>query len=186
SISNTTILVKATRNGITLGSQRYNDTSTTVSFKLIRDVYASNTLLNISNISITFANNGERVTAIQFRGNAYFDTQKANVVSSANNVTTNSSALTFTTLKISDEAAIAVGFQSVGINQVRYVVKSYSGMTITSGTIGISNLNAIGLKTVSLGDDLLLNIQFEQFQSENVRLNQADLYITSKNYNAAR
>jgi len=184
SVTDNTILVAAIRNGTVLGTSRYDDTSTNVSFKLIRDVYAGNTLLNISNITITFANSGERVTGIQFRGTAYFDTRQSQVVASANNVTTNGSSLTFTTLTIGGGAAIGVGFQSVGNNQVRYVVRSYSGMTITSGTIAASDLNAIGLKTVNLGDDLTLNIQFEQFQSENVRLNQADIYITSKNNQA--
>ncbi|MEN3042971.1 MAG: flagellin, partial [Fervidobacterium sp.] len=124
----------------------------------------------------------EKLRNFQFSGTAYFDTNQSKVVANRNNVTTNNSNLTFTTLNIGGGAAIAVGFQSVGQNQVRYVVRSYSGMTITSGTIGVGDLNAIGLKTVNLGDDLTLNIQFEQFQSEYVRLNQADIYLTSKNY----
>lgn len=182
SVSNNSILVTAIRNGTVLGSYRYDQpaTSTTVSFKLIKDVRTANTLLNISNISIRITAGGERIALIQFNGTAYFDTVNRDVVAKVNNVLTNASSLTFTSLLIGTNAKVFVGFQSVGTNQVRYVVKSFSGMTITTGTIKASDLNSIGLKTVNLGDDLVLNIQFENFQSEMNRLNQADLYVTSR------
>jgi len=180
SVSADSILVTALRNGTVLGSSRYDQSNGTISFKLIKDVRGSNTLLNISNISIRIQGSGEQITSIQFSGTAYFDTVNQNIVAKADNIVTNTSSLTFTSLLIGSNAKVFVGFQSVGVNQVRYVVKSFSGMTITSGTLKASDLNAVGLKTVNLGDDLVLNIQFERFQSELNRLNQADLYITSK------
>jgi len=146
------------------------------------DAFSGSTLLDLTTIGFTFDANKDAITDIRVHGTSYVLPSDTSDTATAIDYDTSVTLGGTATLNFTDDVYMTVSLSSVGTNSVRYVVKSYSGMTLAHGTIDKSSFSsgANGLYTVSLNDDLVVNLQFYNA----VTLNSAYVYLTTSDYEA--
>ena len=146
------------------------------------DAFSGSTLLDLTTIGFTFDTGKDVITDIRIHGTSYVLPSDTSDTATAIDYDTSVTLGGTATLNFTDDVYMTVSLSSVGTNSVRYVVKSYSGMTLAHGTIDKSSFSsgANGLYTVSLNDDLVVNLQFYNA----VTLNSAYVYLTTSDYEA--